>query len=218
MSASTLHLDDQLYAYYQAHAFRDDDLLKALREETARDRLARMQISPEQGAFMALLVQISGARRILEIGTYTGYSSLCMARALPKEGSLTALDLSEEWTAIARRYWELAGVAAKIDLRLGNATASLQTIVAAGASFDLIFIDADKEAYLDYYELGLQTLRPGGLILFDNVLWKGSVADSTIDDADTSALRDLNNQLLSDERVDLSMLPIGDGLTLVRKR
>lgn len=218
MSSNTLNLTESLSAYYRSHAFRDDAVLKALREETAQDSLARMQISPEQGAFMGLLIQVTQTRRILEIGTYTGYSSLCMARALPADGTIIALDLSEEWTAIARRYWSEAGVDSKIDLRLGEARASLQQLIAEGAGFDLIFIDADKEAYRDYYEMGLQTLQPGGLILFDNVLWSGRVADPAFEDPDTQALRALNDFLLEDSRVDLSMLPIGDGLTLLRKR
>jgi caffeoyl-CoA O-methyltransferase len=179
-----------------------------------------MQVSPEQGQFMALLVRLLGARRCLEVGTFTGYSALACALALPPDGRLVTLDISAEWTAVARRHWLDAGVADRIDLRLGPAAGSLAALLAEGAadSFDFAFVDADKTGYDAYYELALQLVRPGGLIAFDNVLWSGRVADPNAQDADTTALRALNRKLHADARVDLSMLPIGDGLTLARRR
>jgi caffeoyl-CoA O-methyltransferase len=179
-----------------------------------------MQIAPEQGQFMALLVELLGVRKALEIGTFTGYSALVVALAMPVDGRLIACDVSEEWTAIGRRYWEEAGVADKIDLRLGPALATLDELLAAGAeeSFDFAFIDADKTGYDDYYERSLRLLRPGGLIAIDNVLWNGNLYDLSIDDPDTVAIRALNEKLHTDERVSLSLVPIGEGLTLARKR
>jgi caffeoyl-CoA O-methyltransferase len=179
-----------------------------------------MQIAPEQGQFMALLLQLIGARRCLEVGTFTGYSALACALALPGDGRLVTLDISTEWTAIARRYWIDAGVANRIELRLGPAAQSLAALLEADGpgSFDFAFIDADKTGYDRYYELALQLVRPGGLIAFDNVLWSGRVADPNAEDADTVALRVLNRKLHVDQRVDLAMVPIGDGLTLARRR
>lgn len=220
MSTRTIALDDRLYHYLQAVSLREPDVLVRLRAETARLPAAGMQVSPEQGQFMALLVRLLGARRCLEVGTFTGYSALACALALPPDGRLVTLDVSAEWTAIARRHWLDAGVADRIDLRLGPAAGSLAALLAEGAadSFDFAFIDADKTGYDMYYELALQLVRPGGLIAFDNVLWSGRVADPNAQDADTSALRALNRKLHADARVDLSMLPIGDGLTLARRR
>ena len=179
-----------------------------------------MQIAPEQGQYMALLARLIGARQVIEIGVFTGYSALCVAQALPQDGRLLACDISEEWTDIARRYWAEAGVARRIELVLAPAMDTLQARLAAGEAgyYDMAFIDADKTAYTDYYEACLRLLRPGGLILVDNVLWSGRVADQGDQDADTLALRAFNKRLLDDERIDLSMLPVADGLTLARKR
>jgi predicted O-methyltransferase YrrM len=179
-----------------------------------------MQISPEQGQFMFLLLRLIGATRCLEIGVFTGYSSLVTALALPEDGRIVACDVSEEWTAVARRYWREAGVEPKIDLRIAPALETLDRLVEAGETgrFDFAFIDADKESYLSYYERVLQLLRPGGLLAVDNVLWSGRVADPEVSDADTAALRHFNESLHRDERIDLSLVPIGDGLTLARKR
>jgi caffeoyl-CoA O-methyltransferase len=220
MSTRTIALDDRLYHYLQAVSLREPDVLVRLRAETSRLPAAGMQVSPEQGQFMALLVRLLGARRCLEVGTFTGYSALACALALPPDGRLVTLDISAEWTAVARRHWLDAGVADRIDLRLGPAAGSLAALLAEGAadSFDFAFVDADKTGYDAYYELALQLVRPGGLIAFDNVLWSGRVADPNAQDADTTALRALNRKLHADARVDLSMLPIGDGLTLARRR
>ena len=182
--------------------------------------MARMQISPEQGQFMALLVKIVGARRCLEVGTFTGYSALACALALPADGELVALDISEEWTSIGRRYWVDAGVSDKVHLKLGPAGESLRRLRREGGdgTFDFMFIDADKAGYADYLEQGVHLVRAGGLIAIDNVLWGGAVADPGITDMDTAALRKLNDELHKDARFDLSMVPIGDGLTLLRRR
>jgi caffeoyl-CoA O-methyltransferase len=180
-----------------------------------------MQIAPEQGRFMALLVQLMDARRYLEVGTFTGYSSLAVALAMPDDGQIIACDVSEEYTAVARRYWEEAGVARRIDLRIGPTLNTLKALLHDDderRDFDFIFIDADKANYNSYYEKCLDLLRPGGLIALDNTLWGGKVADPAVTDIDTSALRKLNTKLYADERIDMSMVPIGDGLTLCRKR
>jgi predicted O-methyltransferase YrrM len=179
-----------------------------------------MQISPEQGQFMALLLKLIGARRCVEVGVFTGYSSLCTALALPDDGHIVACDVSEKWTSIARRYWREAGVERKVDLRLAPALQTLDALLAAGEAgrFDFAFVDADKENYAGYYERVLELLRPNGLLMFDNTLWSGRVADAKHTDVDTVALRALNEQLHRDERIDVSLTPIGDGLTLVRKR
>jgi caffeoyl-CoA O-methyltransferase len=180
----------------------------------------RMQISPEQGQFMALLVRLTGARRCLEVGVFTGYSSLATALALPEDGRIVACDISEEWTAVARRHWHAAGVEHKVDLRIAPAVVTLEALLADGeeGGFDFAFIDADKGGYLGYYERLLRLLRPGGLLLVDNTLWSGRVADPGVTDADTVALRQFNEFLYRDSRIDLSLLPVGDGLTLARKR
>ena len=220
MSNRTIDLTDSLYDYLLSVSLRETDLQRRLREETAALPMARMQISPEQGQFMALLARLTDARRCLEVGVFTGYSSLAVALALPDDGRIVACDVSEEWTAIARRYWAAAGVAGRIDLRLAPALDTLDALVAAGGAgtYDLAFIDADKTAYLDYYERALLLLRPGGLLMTDNTLWSGRVADPEVGDADTVALRHYNEHLHRDARVDLSLVPIGDGLTLARKR
>lgn len=220
MSTQTLGLDDDILAYLRSVSVREAPVLARLREETASLPMARMQISPEQGQFMAFLLRLIGARRCLEIGTFTGYSALVCALALPEDGHLLALDMSEEWTSIARRYWREAGMENRIELRLGPARESLRELLrqkGAAGSFDFAFVDADKTGYADYYESCLELLRPGGLIAFDNVLWGGRVARGD-EGEDTVALRALNARLHGDERADLAMVPIGDGLTLVRKR
>ncbi len=220
MSRTTLTLDDRLHDYLLRVSLREPDILRRLREETALHPMANMQIAPEQGQFMALLVRMLGARRILEVGVFTGYSSLAMALALPPEGLIVACDVSEEYTDIARRYWREAGVEDRIDLRLAPATETLDALLADGQAdtFDFAFIDADKPNYRTYYERCLALLRPGGVVAIDNVLWSGTVADPSQSDPDIEAIRALNTALHGDERVDLSLLPLADGLTLARKR
>ena len=220
MSRRTEPLTDELYDYLVRVSLREPDVLRRLHEETARLEQAEMQIAPEQGQFMALLVELLGATRVLEIGTFTGYSALAMALALPESGRVVACDVSEEWTGVARRYWAEAGVSHKIDLRLAPALETLDALLADGGAgdFDFAFIDADKESYATYFERSLELVRVGGLVAIDNVLWSGKVADPGVTDADTEAIRSLNAQLKDDERVSLSLVPIGDGLTLARKR
>ncbi|MCG8427332.1 MAG: class I SAM-dependent methyltransferase [Chromatiales bacterium] len=220
MTNRTLTLDDRLYHYLIAHSVRETPLMEELRKVTQRQEMARMQIAPEQGQFMALLVELMGARRIIEVGTFTGYSALCMAQVLPEDGELICCDISEEWTDIGRPFWQQAGVAERIDLRIAPALDTLDALVDAGEveAFDMAFIDADKTNYSNYYERCLMLLRPGGLLMFDNTLWSGAVADPDDQEEDTVALRTLNDRLYRDERVAISLVPIGDGLTLVRKR
>lgn len=221
MSPRTVALTDPLHAYLLEHSLREAPVLTRLRAATAAlGGPASMQIAPEQGQFMALLVELTGASRLLEIGTFTGYSALACALVLPPQGRLVACDLSAEWTGIARRYWQEAGVVDRIDLRLGPALATLDTLLAEGRAdgFDQAFIDADKASNDAYYERCLRLVRPGGLILIDNTLRHGAVADPAADDADTRAVRAFNAKLLNDERVSLSLVPIGDGLTLARRR
>jgi predicted O-methyltransferase YrrM len=220
MSNRTLNLDDNLYHYLLAHSLRESPLLKQLREETAQLEMARMQISPEQGQLLNLLVKLLGARQVIEVGVFTGYSALCMAEALPNDGRLVACDLNREWTDIARRYWQEAGVQQRIELLLAPADKTLQKLIDSGNanSFDFAFIDADKSNYLTYYEQCLKLLRRGGVIAIDNTLWSGHVANPQVNDEDTVAIRELNDALHSDSRVDISLLPIGDGLTLALKR
>ena len=219
MSSKTFTLSNELYDYLLEVSLREPDLLRRLREETAKDEMARMQISPEQGQFMSLLVRMIGAKRTLEVGVFTGYSSLSIALALPADGRIIACDISEKWTAIARRYWEEAGVAGKIDLRLAPAIQTLDGLLKDGneGRFDFAFIDADKENYLQYYERALRLVRTGGLIAIDNVLWSGRVADPGDQEKDTLAIRSFNNHLKSDKRIALSLVPISDGLTLAVK-
>lgn len=220
MSRQTLTLSDDLYDYLLGVSLREPPLLARLREETAEMPLAVMQISPEQGQFMALLAELIGARRVLEVGTFTGYSALAVALALPADGRIVACDVNEDTTAVARRYWAEAGVADKIELRLGPAVDTLEALLAdgGGETFDFAFIDADKVNYDAYYEGALALLRQGGLMVIDNVLWSGAVADPERQDADTSALRALNAKLHDDQRISLSLLPVSDGITLARKR
>lgn len=219
MSSRTLNLDDTLYDYLLSHSLREHPAQTALRAATRDHARGGMQISPEQGQFMALLVRLMGARKTIEVGVFTGYSALTVALALPDDGQVLACDISDEYTRIARPYWEQAKVAHKIDLQLAPALETLDARLAAGGAgqYDFAFIDADKSAYDGYYERCLQLLRPGGLIAIDNVLWDGSVA-APAEDADTAALQALNLKLHADQRIDLSMLPVGDGLTLARKR
>jgi len=219
MSNKTFTLSDDLYAYLFDNSVREPDILRRLREETARDSMARMQIAPEQGQLMQLLVRLMGARRYLEVGVFTGYSSLAVALALPADGRILACDVSDTWTKVARRYWAEAGVAGKIDLRLAPAQQTLEGLIAAGAggSFDFVFIDADKTSYKAYYERALTLIRVGGLIAMDNTLWEGRVADPTARDADTQAIRDFNRHLRDDRRVQQCLIPIGDGLSLALK-
>jgi len=220
MSNRSISLTDSLYEYLLAVSLREPDLLRQLRQETSIDPMARMQISPEQGQFMGLLARLMGARRCLEVGVFTGYSSLALALALPDDARIVACDVSEEWTSVARRYWAAAGVADKIDLRLAPALETLEGLLAAGeaGSYDFAFLDADKKNYLRYFELALGLVRPGGLIVADNTLWSGRVADPRNAEPDTVALRHFNQHLHRDARIDLSLVPIGDGLTLARKR
>jgi predicted O-methyltransferase YrrM len=220
MSKKTLGLDDSLYDYLLSVSLREPDILRQLREETAHYPEAVMQIAPEQGQFMTLLVQLIRATKTLDVGVFTGYSSLCVALALPPSGKVIACDVSEEYTTVARRYWEAAGVAEKIDLRLAPALETLDKLLAAGQAetFDFAFIDADKRNYEGYYERSLQLVRPGGLIAIDNVLWSGRVADPQEQEARTRIIRAFNEKLHHDERVTLSLVPIADGLTLALKR
>jgi len=216
----SITLTDEVYDYLVEASIREPDVLRRLRAETAPMEEARMQIGPEQGQLMALLVQLMDARRVLEIGTFTGYSALVVALALPDDGRVVTCDVSEEWTAIGRRYWAEAGVAKKIDLRLAPALQTLEALLAGGdaGTFDFAFIDADKKNVATNYEKALELVRPGGLVAIDNVLWSGKVADPSETDEDTLALRALNARLKQDQRVSLSMLPVGDGLTLALKR
>ena len=219
MANRTLTLDDTLQAYLVAHSVREIPAQSELREATRTHPHAGMQIGPEQGQLMALLVRLTGARRCIEVGVFTGYSALTVALALPADGYLLACDVSDAYTRVGRPFWEAAGIAGKIDLRLGPAIGTLDACIAAGEAgrYDFAFIDADKSSYDAYYERCLQLLRPCGLIAIDNVLWGGSVARPATD-ADTRALQDLNDKLHRDERIDIAMLPVGDGLTLARKR
>lgn len=219
MSSRTLNLDDSIYQYLLSHSLREHPAQIALREATRTHPHAVMQISPEQGQFMALLIRLIGARRTIEIGVFTGYSALSVALALPDDGKILACDISDEYTRVGVPHWQAAGVAYKIDLRLAPALTTLDARIGAGeqGQYDFAFIDADKSGYDAYYERCLTLLRVGGLIAIDNTLWSGKVAVAAVD-ADTAALQALNSKLHRDERVDMSMLPIGDGLTLLRKR
>jgi predicted O-methyltransferase YrrM len=219
MSTRTLTLDDDLYRYLLDVSLREHPVMMQLRAVTREHAHANMQISPEQGQFMALLVNLAGARRTLEIGVFTGYSALAVALALPADGRIIACDVNEDYTAVARDFWKKAGVDHKIDLHLAPAIDTLDALIADGQAgcFDFAFIDADKTGYDAYYERCLTLLRRGGLIVIDNVLWGGSVARPA-EDEDTAAIQALNRKLRDDERIDLSMLPVGDGLTLARKR
>ena len=219
MSIKTLGLEENLREYLLSVSLREPEILTLLRQETSLHPMGIMQISPEQGQFMALLVKLMGAKKTLEVGVFTGYSTLAIGLALPADGKIIACDTNEEYTSIACRYWHKAGVSDKIDLHVAPAVETLDKLLAAGEAetFDFAFIDADKSNYDNYYERALQLVRPGGLITIDNVLWSGKVADPAIEDNRTSKIRALNQKLHQDDRVTLSMVPIGDGLTLALK-
>ncbi|NEN98453.1 MAG: methyltransferase domain-containing protein [Moorea sp. SIO3I7] len=220
MANQTFGLDKQLYDYLKSVSLREPEVLTQLRLETAQHSMGMMQIAPEQGQFMALLVQLMGAKKTLEVGVFTGYSALAVALALPPDGQVVACDISEKYTAIARRYWQQAGVADKIDLQIAPALDTLERLVEEGqaGTFDFAFIDADKRNYENYYEQALKLVRNGGVIAVDNVLWSGRVADPEVVDSKTEVIRAFNQKLSQDQRVNLSLVPIADGLTLALKK
>ena len=219
MSTATIILDEKLREYLLHVSVKESEILRELREETAQMEYSAMQISPEQGAFMSFLVELIQAKRTLEIGVFTGYSALVVAMALPEDGIVTACDVSEEWANVGMKYWKKAQVEDKIDLRIAPALKTLDQLLSKGkqGTYDFAFIDADKIEYQGYFDKSLELLRIGGLIAIDNVLWGGSVIDDSIQDSSTKAIRKFNKKLYQDERVSISMVPIGDGLTLARK-
>jgi caffeoyl-CoA O-methyltransferase len=217
-SEKFLHLDQQLYDYVIAHGHNGDPILRELADETRNlGRIAGMQIAPEQGTLMGLLARAIGAKSAVEVGVFTGYSSISVARALPLDGRLLCCDVNEQWTSIARRYWERAGVASKITLKLAPAADTLRALPSSH-TFDFAFVDADKSSYRIYYEEILKRLRPNGLLLIDNVLWSGQVIDAKDKSEDTIAIRQLNDFITSDTRVEAVLIPVADGLTIVRKK
>ena len=220
MSNRTIAITESIYQYLCDHSLREDPILKDLRDHTYDMEERAMQIAPEQGQFMLMLVKLIGAKNTIEVGVFTGYSSLAIALALPEDGRIVACDVNPQYTNVAEKFWVSAGVREKIDLRIGPAKDTLLELINAGltGTFDFAFIDADKINYDHYYELCLQLIRPGGLITVDNVLWGGAVSDDTINDVDTNSIRALNDKLHQDERIDLSLVPVGDGLTLAMKR
>lgn len=220
MTARSLTLTDALHAYMLQHSLRESEVKQRLRLETSKLERANMQIAPEQGQLLALLLELMGAKRVIEIGTFTGYSALCMAEALPAGGELICCDISEEWTDMGKAYWAEAGVADRISLRLGPAVETLDALLSQGQAgcFDAAFIDADKTNYINYYERCLQLLRPGSLLMIDNTLWYGRVVEDDNQKQDTVAVREFNEHIHGDDRVSMSLVPIGDGLTLARKR
>lgn len=220
MANKTMGISDELAAYVVKVGAREPEILARLREETAAIPQHGMQIAPEEGAFLALMVELIGARRCIEVGTFTGYSSTAIALALPQDGQLVCCDVSEEWTSLASKYWDEAGVADKIDLRIAPAAETLDQLLADGEedAFDFAFIDADKAGYDGYYERLLRLVRRGGLIALDNTLWSGKVLNKDADDEDTRALQALNVKLADDERITLCLLPVADGVTLARRR
>jgi predicted O-methyltransferase YrrM len=221
MSDRSIGLSETLHQYLLANSVREPEVLARLRQETDRHPLSNMQISPEQGQLMGLLVQLIGAKKCLEIGVFTGYSSLSVAMNLPDDGRIVACDVSDEFTAIARKYWQLAGVSEKIDLQIAPALETLDRLLANGeaGTFDFAFIDADKNNYAAYYDRCFELVRQGGIILVDNVLWYGRVIDPAMDaDKRTQAIKQINQQIYHDDRVQISLIPIGDGLTIARKK
>jgi caffeoyl-CoA O-methyltransferase len=220
MTSKSIGLPDDVYEYVLAHGVREPAILARLREETASHPMAQMQIEPLQGAIFRLLVELLDARSYVEVGTFTGYSSLAVALAMPADGRLVCCDVSEEYTNVARRYWAEAGVADRVDLRIGPGVDSLDALLAEGRAntFDLAFVDADKKSYPDYYERIVDLLRPGGVVALDNVLWGGEITDPSKTDPDTLALRAVNERVRDDERVTEVLLPVADGMTLARKR
>ncbi|MEP6697237.1 MAG: class I SAM-dependent methyltransferase [Pseudonocardiales bacterium] len=220
MSGKSIGLTDEVHDYLVRVGGREPEVLRRLREHTQAIPQHNMQIAPEQGAFMAVLAELTGARRCLELGTFTGYSALAVALVLPPDGSILCCDVSEEWTSIAKRFWAEAGVADRIELRLAPALETLDGLLADGAqdSFDFAFVDADKVNYPAYHDRLMRLVRPGGVMLWDNVLWSGEVVNPDADDPDTRAIREINDMLAADERITLAMLPIADGLTVARRR
>ncbi|EKP14863.1 O-methyltransferase [Leptospira borgpetersenii] len=231
MSRKNIQLTEKLEEYILRNSVREPDSFRRLREETGKLVQANMQISPEEGQFLHILTKISGAKRIIEIGTFTGYSSLCFATALPEDGKILCCDISEEWTQVARKYWKESGLEPKVRLKIGSALETLQLLLDSKSapewafdftfgpsSVDLIFLDADKENYPNYYPLILKLLKPGGLLIADNVLWDGSVIDSAHQEPSTIGIRKFNGLVRSDLNVDVSMVPIADGVSLIRKK
>jgi len=220
VAAKSFGLPDDLHQYLLRVGVREPDVLRRLREHTASLPQSDMQIAPEQGAFMAWLVGLAGVRRCLEVGTFTGYSALAVALALPPDGTLLCCDVSEEWTRIARRFWAEAGVSDRIEVRLGPALGTLDALLADGraGTFDYAFVDADKSEYPAYYDRVFELVRPGGIMLWDNVLWGGEVIHPEVDDPGVRGIRELNQRLATDQRISVAMLPLADGVTLVRKR
>ena len=220
MSNRTLAISESIYQYLCDHSLREDPILKELRDHTYDMEERAMQIAPEQGQFMQMLIKLIGAKNTIEVGVFTGYSSLAIALALPEDGRIVACDVNPQYTSVAEKFWVSAGVREKIDLRIGPARNTLSELISDGltGTFDFAFIDADKVNYDHYYELCLQLIRPGGLITVDNVLWGGAVSNDGINDVDTNSIRALNDKLHQDERIDLSLVPVGDGLTLAMKR
>ena len=220
MSNRTIAITESIYQYLCDHSLREDPILKDLRDHTYDMEERAMQIAPEQGQFMKMLVKLIGAKNTIEVGVFTGYSSLAIALALPEDGRIVACDVNPQYTSVAEKFWVSAGVREKIDLKIGPAKDTLLELINADltGTFDFAFIDADKINYDHYYELCLELIRPGGLITIDNVLWGGSVSDDAINDVDTNSIRALNDKLHQDERIDLSLVPVGDGLTLAMKR
>jgi predicted O-methyltransferase YrrM len=220
MTNVSLGLPPDMQAYLVRHGVREPEILRRLRDETALLPQRDMQIAPEQGALLALLVELLGAKRCLELGTFTGYSSLVVALAMPSDGTIVCCDVSDEWTSVARRYWAEAGVADRVDLRLGPALETMDALLASGAegTFDFAFIDASKKEYPEYHERVVRLLRSGGLAAYDNVFWDGGVIDESMQGEDTLGVRRLNERLAADERVSIAMLPVADGVTLARRR
>lgn len=220
MTRRTISLTDELYDYFLEVSLREDDIHRRLREETGKLENAQMQISPEQGQFMTMFVGAMGAKTALEIGTFTGYSALCIAEGLAEDGRLICCDVDEEWPSFGKRYWAEAGVGHKVEFRPGRAGETLSALITEGmeGEFDFVFIDADKRGLDEYYEKSLGLVRPGGVVAVDNTLWSGRVIDPTVTDEATKSIRGFNASVIDDGRVDISLVPIGDGLTLLRKR